>query len=661
MGEKMSKTRIAIRALSVLCILLFGYDFGRAQTDGYGGTHSNFIHGVGARALALGNAYVAEPYDATAIYWNPAGLDNLQYKNVSLFFTNLLYGTQYYYIGYVHPTISIGTFGAAIVAIGTGDIMESDENAVPGGRASYGSYQFMFSYGKQLPFYQQISFGINLKINRESFSGFEFAPGIGTDATGIGSDVGIMYRPESNNVVLSGLSVGLMLQNLLGSRMKMDAATDVHPINVRFGLAKPILKNEFGNQLTVFLDFEQGEKYPFKYHFGTEYVFQNLAMLRVGMNHNQLAFGAGAAFNMFQIDYSFGKFAENEISSSHRISLSMKIGKSKNELIRLAEQQRYLEAQRIAREQVEFERNEKISASMERGKAFLNDQDWARALSEFNIVIAFEKELPNSAVIKEAKKLAEYASQKNEQEIQKRIREIEAKSIKEKMREENQIRLNNYFKQGMAYYDNEEYARAIEEWEKMLALDPENALAQQWIAAARNENEKKVLSLMSSAESYGRARKFLEAIQELNKARRLNPNESQIKLIEQRLTEYERQMTFLDLFQQGYRYYIQKDYKNAMTSFKNALALQPNDATVRKYYDDAEARANAREEKMPPELNKRYFEAVRLIAAGKYEEALKICEEIQKVQRYNKSILEAIDLARERIEQQRKGPKTERN
>jgi tetratricopeptide (TPR) repeat protein len=264
-------------------------------------------------------------------------------------------------------------------------------------------------------------------------------------------------------------------------------------------------------------------------------------------------------------------------------------------------------------------------------------------------------------VIKEAKKLAEFAAQKNEEEMQKRIREVEAKNIEEQIREKNQIRLNNYFKQGMAFFDSEDYGKAIEEWSKMLALEPDNALARQWLDAAKNENEKKVLSLMSSAESYGRSRKFLEAIGELNKARRMNPNESQIKLIEQRITEYEKQMNFLELFQQGYRYYIQKDYQNAMVSFKNALALQPNDATVRKYFDDAEARANAREEKMPAEVNKKYFEAVKLFAAGKYEEALKIWEEIQKIQPYNKHILDGIDSARERIELQRKGSKNERN
>ncbi len=657
----MSKVKFPILGLMIGVLLILSANLAIAQGDGYGGTHENFILGVGARALALGNAYVAEPYDATAVYWNPAGLDQIQHKNVSLFYTNLLYGSQYYFLGYVHPTINFGTLGAAVIGIGSGDIPENDENAVSGGMGTFGSYQFLFSYGKQLPVYEAISFGLTLKINHDTFSGFVLAPGIGTSATGIGADVGILYRPESNNIILSGLSMGFMVQNLLGSRLKMDYDTDVHPINVRFGLAKPILKNEFGNQFTIFLDFEQGAKYPFKYHFGTEYVFQNLAMLRVGMNNNQLSFGAGAVFHNFQLDYSFGKFAENEISSSHRISFTMKIGKSKKELIRLAEEKRYLDAQRIAREQVEFDRNKKIAESMEKGKTFLKDEDYARALSEFNIITSYENEMPNAAVINEAKKLAEFAAQKNEEEMQKRIREIEAKNLEEERREKNKVRLNTYFKQGMAFYDSEDYSKAIEEWNKMLELDPGNTLAQQWIAAAKTENEKKVLSLLSSAESYGRSRKFIEAIGELNKARRMNPNESQIRLIEQRINDYEKRMNFIELFQQGYTYYIQKEFQNAMISFQNALALQPNDDTVRKYYDDAEARANARREEMTPAVRKRYYEGFKLFTAGKYEEALKIWEEIQKVQRYNKEILDGIDLARERIEGQRKGSRNGRN
>ncbi|RME01091.1 MAG: hypothetical protein D6814_02220, partial [Calditrichaeota bacterium] len=58
-----------------------------------GGLESPFALGVGARAIGLGNAYVAFPTDATAIYWNPGGLDQLERKNLVLFYTQLLGGT----------------------------------------------------------------------------------------------------------------------------------------------------------------------------------------------------------------------------------------------------------------------------------------------------------------------------------------------------------------------------------------------------------------------------------------------------------------------------------------------------------------------------------------------------------------------------------------
>lgn len=648
----MKRVKFPITGLNIVIILLLSAGSASAQGDGYAGVHSNFNLGVGARALALGNAYVAVPYDATAIYWNPAGLDHIQYKNLSLFYTNLIAGAQYYFFGYVHPTISFGTLGLGIINIGIGDVPETDGDAVTLGSADYSNYQILFSYGKQLPW--NLSVGLNLKIDHQSFSGF-LASGIGTSATGIGTDVGILYRPNFNNFLLNGLSLGLSVQNLVGSRLKMDVATDTHPIDIRFGLAKPILINEWGNQFTLFLDFEQGQKAPLKYHFGTEYVFQNMAMLRLGMNNNQLSFGAGAVFNVFQLDYSFGKFAEHELSPSHRISFTIKFGKSKDELIKIAEERRFLEAKQIADQQVIFERNKMIAEAMERGKTYLDNEDYARALREFNLITNYEKEMPNAPVINEAQKLAQIAEQKNNELIEENFKKIAAKDAEERKRKENQITLNNYFKQGMAYFESEDYERAIEEWNKMLVIDPGNELAKQYIASAKDEHEKKILSLMTQADNYGRSRKFLDAIGELNKARQLSSDDKQIKLIDQKINEYQKQMNFIELFQQGYTYYIQKDYQNAMVSFQNALLLQPNDPTVKKYYADAEARTNMRKEPMTERVRKRYYEGLKLFSAGKYEEALKIWEELQKEQPYSEDILKGIDLARERFEQQKKG------
>ena len=39
--------------------------------------HAQVFEAVGARALGMGGAFVAVADDATAIYWNPAGLINV--------------------------------------------------------------------------------------------------------------------------------------------------------------------------------------------------------------------------------------------------------------------------------------------------------------------------------------------------------------------------------------------------------------------------------------------------------------------------------------------------------------------------------------------------------------------------------------------------------
>ena len=50
--------------------------FSELKTAKYAG--ESMAIGVGARALAMGGAYVAVTEDVTAIYWNPAGLASMQ-------------------------------------------------------------------------------------------------------------------------------------------------------------------------------------------------------------------------------------------------------------------------------------------------------------------------------------------------------------------------------------------------------------------------------------------------------------------------------------------------------------------------------------------------------------------------------------------------------
>ncbi len=624
----------------------FGGAFNLYGEEGDAGTLGVFsVGGVGARAMGLGNAYVAMPLDATAIYWNPAGLEYLPYKSISIFYTNLLAGTQYNFVGYVHPTVNVGTFGIGAIRIGT-DYEKYDEQAVGEGNGSYQESQFLFSYAKKFPF--NLSAGISMKLHYFSMNG--------SSDTGIGADLGLLYRLNFDNAILRDMAIGMNFHNILQPRLNPVEDTDVHPYSLKFGVAKPLRFDERTNRLILFLDFEQGGGHSsFKYHMGTEYVFQERAMLRLGMNNNQFAFGAGFIFNILQLDYSYGKFADHELNASHRISLTFNIGKSRDEMVRIAEEKKLLEIDQQVSKKIEWERNERIAHAMEDGKRFMQDEDYLRAQREFNIIIGFEREIPDALEIRQAKELLALSTEKYKEQTEKAIAEIQSRTALERKKEEDLIFINEHFKRGLAFYENEEFENAISEWTKILDRDPENQLAMEHIKKARVDYSSQIYSLIKRADALGQQGKYVEAINVLNQAIGLNPEDQRIKNeITNRRSSFENKLSFYDLYQQGRNYQIRKEYKSAMEAYEKALAFDPNNKLAKTRYEEVKARAFAKREPITGPAKEEFLKSLRLINQGKYEEALQLLEALQKQQPYNKDILDAIDTASENIERQKR-------
>ena len=92
--------------------------------DGKAGTQ-NILHemGAGARVFGLGRAFVALADDPSAVFWNPAGLEYVPRISFSLFHTPLVAeGASYDFIGFVYPTLQLGTVGIGYSRVGVGDI-----------------------------------------------------------------------------------------------------------------------------------------------------------------------------------------------------------------------------------------------------------------------------------------------------------------------------------------------------------------------------------------------------------------------------------------------------------------------------------------------------------------------------------------------------------
>jgi hypothetical protein len=88
--------------------------------DGKAGTQ-NILHemGAGARVFGLGRAFVALADDPSAVFWNPAGLEYVPRISFSLFHTPLVVkGASYDFIGFVYPTVQLGTVGIGYSRVG---------------------------------------------------------------------------------------------------------------------------------------------------------------------------------------------------------------------------------------------------------------------------------------------------------------------------------------------------------------------------------------------------------------------------------------------------------------------------------------------------------------------------------------------------------------
>ena len=92
-------------------------------------------HGVGARALGMGSAFVAVADDVTAGYWNPAGIADATGRAVQLMHSETFGDIVNYDTGaYVHPIENGGVVAVTVVRLAIDDIpftdFEEDEDRI---------------------------------------------------------------------------------------------------------------------------------------------------------------------------------------------------------------------------------------------------------------------------------------------------------------------------------------------------------------------------------------------------------------------------------------------------------------------------------------------------------------------------------------------------
>ncbi len=179
--------------ISTLVLLLFSPVLVFSQFRKYSNEFLNI--GAGARGLAMGNAQVASAKDATAGYWNPAGLAEVKDNpNAGIMHAEYFAGIAKYDYGSVAIPVldNKRTIGFSILRFAVDDIPNTLFLVEPDGNINYNNiqtfssadYAFLFSFAQNIKETEnkRISFGANAKVIYRKVGKFATAWGFGLDA-----------------------------------------------------------------------------------------------------------------------------------------------------------------------------------------------------------------------------------------------------------------------------------------------------------------------------------------------------------------------------------------------------------------------------------------------------------------------------------------------
>jgi len=273
--------------------------------------------GVSARATGMGSAFTAVANDASAAYWNPAGLVDVDGTVVAVHHTewpadiNLDYANYTFSPTFIRGKVSLHARGLTmdpqVVRTifrqnGTGEMFDAGDMSFGLSYARY--FTDKFSAGATVSW-------VHMGLADRSVNTFV-------------TDFGLQYR-----IGIRGMTLGMAVQNI-GAEVNFDERASKMPTVFKVGLAVDTY-NAGPHSVVTVGEFSRPSDNSERSNFGLEYAYNQFMFLRTGYNLNydadNFAAGAGIALQTSQstsidVDYSFVDM--DALGGVHRVSLGFR-------------------------------------------------------------------------------------------------------------------------------------------------------------------------------------------------------------------------------------------------------------------------------------------------------------------------------------------------
>jgi hypothetical protein len=264
--------------------------------------------GVGARAAAMGEAYAAVAQDASATYWNPAGIANAPRTEVHASHHEWISDVRYEYLAAVRG-LKGHAVGAHAALLHMGKLEGRDDAG--NFTESFHAYDLStgVTYARRIA--QPLEVGATAKLLYAKIEDYS--------ATGFAADVGMRYRTP-----VRGLTAALTFSNV-GPEMSFVEDKFTLPFNSRVGLA--YRTRGLLDGLVLAADVRVPNDSDPKGHVGVELWPHEMIALRggakLGYDEEAGTVGCGIAYASYVFDYAFVPFSdESVLGDTHRLSVT---------------------------------------------------------------------------------------------------------------------------------------------------------------------------------------------------------------------------------------------------------------------------------------------------------------------------------------------------
>ena len=309
-----SRSRRRILCAAVLaCVILTAAQSAWASGDP-GDAGALFLRiGMGARASAMGEGYVAIAEDASSVYWNPAAMAAVLGTHIQFTHDEYFLSARVEQLALTHET-RYGTLGLSFTGMFMDDLERREDTPTEMPLGTFSVYDASFAFGFARYILPNLSLGatakpVYQKIDAWSASGWAF-------------DVGIYHVAR-----IDGLKLAAVLGNL-GAPMKFHAEEYALPRYIKVGGSYERETATLRGRFVFTLDGVWVNDGDPKQNLGAEYMYRRTIALRAGYKAGYDSFGGtfglGVRYKRLDVDYAY-ILVKNDLGDNHRISLGLRL------------------------------------------------------------------------------------------------------------------------------------------------------------------------------------------------------------------------------------------------------------------------------------------------------------------------------------------------